>query len=65
MAVSDLSSPELDRIGHTDCAGRAQTRTKCVRTLIQIGGSFSVLLLIMLGALTVRIVLSLPYNVAN
>ena len=65
MAVSDLSSPEVDRIGRTDSPTRAQTRSKRVRTMVQIGGSFSVLVLIMLGALTARLLLLLPYSMAH
>jgi hypothetical protein len=65
MAVSDLSSSDGHRIGCTDDPNRAQTRAKRVRTMVQIGTSFSVLLLIMLSALIARLLLSLPYTVAH
>ena len=70
MAFSDLTSPpQVDRIGRTDRHGdrrldkQTPSRTKArVRTAVEIGASFSVLLLIMLGALVVRILVSLPFT---
>ena len=65
MAVSDLGSAELDRITRVERPSRARTRPKRVRTMLEIGTSFSVLLLIMLGALIARFLLSLPYSMAH
>ena len=70
MAFSDLTSPpQVDRIGRTDrhddrrLGKQIPSRPKArVRTVVEIGASFSVILLIMVGALVVRILASLPFT---
>jgi hypothetical protein len=66
MAVMDLARSRGDRIGQTqskrDASQQAKARMRAVR---EIGATFSVLVLIMIGALAVRLLLSLPHGAIN
>ena len=66
MVVIDLARPRGERIGRTRTDRDASQRTKAwVRTFREIGATFSVLVLIMIGSLAVRLLLSLPFGVAH
>jgi hypothetical protein len=71
MAVFDLSSSQVDRIGNDHRgyrarAGQVRSRAKSpTRTALEIGATFSVLVLIMVGALALRLLLSLPHGVVH
>jgi hypothetical protein len=66
MAVMDLARSRGDRIGRTrtDRDGLQQAKAR-MRTVREIGATFSVLVLIMIGALVVRLLLSLPHGAIN
>jgi hypothetical protein len=66
MAVMDLTRYRVERLGETRSRGDAQQRAKArMQTVLEIGGTFAVLVLIMVGALAVRLLLSLPLGVAH
>jgi hypothetical protein len=66
MVVMDLARSRGERIGRTRTERDASQRTKApMRTFLEIGATFSVLVLIMIGALAVRMLLSLPLGVAH
>ncbi len=66
MAVMDFARSRGERIGKTRTERDGWQRAKAgMRTFREIGATFSVLLLIMIGALTVRMLLSLPLGVAH
>jgi hypothetical protein len=61
MAVMDFARSRGERIGKTrtemDASQQAKARIRTVRDIV---ATFSVLVLIMIGALSVRLLLSLP-----
>jgi hypothetical protein len=66
MVVMDFARSRGERTGTTRTERGAAQRTKALmRTFLEIGATFSVLVLIMIGALTVRMLLSLPFGVAH
>jgi hypothetical protein len=66
MAVMDFARSRGERIGRTQTERDAWQRAKAwMRTFREIGATFSVLVLIMIGALAVRLLLSLPLGVAH
>jgi hypothetical protein len=66
MAVMDLARSRGERIGRTRIGRDASQRGKAwMRIVREIGATFSVLVLIMIGALTVRTLLSLPFGGAH
>jgi hypothetical protein len=66
MAVMDFAKSRGERIGKTRTEGDASQRVKAtMRTVREIGATFSVLLLIMIGALAVRMLLSLPLGIVH
>ncbi|MGC2415879.1 MAG: hypothetical protein WA459_24685 [Stellaceae bacterium] len=66
MAVMDFAKSRGERIGKTRTQRDVSHRVKAgMRTFREIGATFSVLLLIMIGALAVRMLLSLPLGVAH
>ena len=63
MAVMDFARSRGERIGETRSERAASQRAKArMRTVREIGATFSVLVLIMIGALAVRWLLSLPHG---
>ena len=67
MAVMDFAKSRGERIGETrserDAASQqAKARMRTVRDIV---ATFSVLVLIMIGALAVRLLLSLPHGVVH
>jgi hypothetical protein len=61
MAVMDFARSRSERIGEMRTERNASQRAKArMRTVRDIGATFSVLVLIMIGALAVRLLLSLP-----
>jgi len=61
MVVMDFAKSRGERIGKTRTERDASQRAKAgMRTFREIGATFSVLLLIMISALAVRFLLSLP-----
>jgi len=66
MVATDFSRSRGERIGRirteSDASQRAKARMRMCR---EIGATFSVLLLIMIGALAVQVLLSLPLGVAH
>jgi hypothetical protein len=66
MAVMDFARSRGERIGETRTESDASQRAKArMRTVREIGATFSVLVLIMIGALAVRMLLALPLGVAH
>jgi hypothetical protein len=66
MAVMDFARSRGERIGRTQTERDAWQRAKAwMRTFREIGATFSVLLLIMIGTLALRMLLSLPLGVAH
>ena len=64
MAVMDFARSLGERIGETRSerdAASQQAKAR-MRTVREIGATFSVLVLIMIGALAVRLLLSLPHG---
>jgi hypothetical protein len=63
MAVMDFARSRGERIGETRSERAASQPAKArMRTVREIGATFSVLVLIMIGALAVRLLLSLPHG---
>jgi hypothetical protein len=61
MAVMDFAGSRGERMGKSRTERAASQRAKArMRTVREIGATFSVLVLIMIGALAVRLLLSLP-----
>ena len=66
MAVMDFAGSRGERIGKSGTERDASQRAKArMRTVVEIGATFSVLVLIMIGALAVRLLLSLPHGVIH
>jgi hypothetical protein len=60
MAVRDFNEPQIER----RLRGAGSERT-WVRSLMEVGATLAVLVLIMMGALAVRLLLSLPHGVVQ
>jgi hypothetical protein len=66
MAVMDFARSRGERIGETRTdRASSQRATARMRTVREIAATFSVLVLIMIGALAVRLLLSLPHGAIN
>jgi hypothetical protein len=66
MVVMDVARSRSERIGRTRTQRDASQRAKAaMRTFREIGATFSILVLIMIGALAVRMLLSLPLGMAH
>jgi hypothetical protein len=66
MAVSELSSYQNDRSGRVGRFSQNPSVAKIrFRRIVEVGATFSVLLLIMSGALIMRAVLYLPHGISQ
>jgi hypothetical protein len=66
MAVMDFARSRGERIGETRSERADSQLAKArMRTVREIGATFSVLVLIMVGALALRLLLSLPHGVVH
>lgn len=65
MVVEDFTRSRGGRIGRTRTRRSAPQANARMRTVREIATTFSVLVLIMIGALAVRMLLSLPHGVVH